>query len=110
MDVNVPYPITLQLRVRGVDVLTAQEDGAREMEDPDLLNRACALGRVLFTRDIDLLREAARRQRNSTPFAGVIYAHQLNVTIGQCIAELELLSRASHPGDWTGRIEYLPLK
>ena len=33
-DVHVPSPITGQLRRRGVDILTAQEDGASEMEDP----------------------------------------------------------------------------
>ena len=36
MDVHVPQPITDQLRHRGVDVLTAIEDGARELADAEL--------------------------------------------------------------------------
>jgi predicted nuclease of predicted toxin-antitoxin system len=44
--------------MRGVDVLTAQEDGAATLPDSDLLNRATDLGRVLFTQDEDLLNEA----------------------------------------------------
>ena len=32
MDVHVPIPITFQLRMKGVDVLTAQEDGATELD------------------------------------------------------------------------------
>jgi hypothetical protein len=42
-------------------------------------------------------------------FAGVIYVHQLKLTIGQTIAELELIARAGNPGDFRNRIEYLPL-
>ena len=33
MDVHVPYAITTELRLRHVDVLTVQEDDARELED-----------------------------------------------------------------------------
>jgi predicted nuclease of predicted toxin-antitoxin system len=66
-DVHVHRAITEGLRLRGVDVLTAQEDGARRLPDGELLNRATALGRVLFTQDVDLLREAAQRQRRGGP-------------------------------------------
>ncbi len=75
MDVQVHDAITAGLRPRGVDVLTAQEDGARRLPDPALLDRATALGRVLFSQDDDLLSEAARRQRSREFFAGVIYTH-----------------------------------
>ena len=59
MDHHVPRAITTGLRLRGVDVLTAYEDGASELPDPALLDRASELGRVLFTQDDDLLAEAA---------------------------------------------------
>ena len=75
-----------------MEVLTAQADGAAELEDPELLDRALSLGRVLFTQDEDFLREAIRRERAGEEFAGVIYAHQLRVTVGQCISDLELLA------------------
>jgi predicted nuclease of predicted toxin-antitoxin system len=51
MDHHVPRAITLGLRMRGVDVLTAFEDGASELSDPEVLDRAGALGRVLFSQD-----------------------------------------------------------
>ena len=85
MDVHIPGAITEGLRQRGVAVLTAQEDGGRRLPDDKLLDRATALGRVLFTRDADLLREATERQRHGVVFAGIIYGHQLDVTIGQCV-------------------------
>jgi len=110
MDVHVPYAITIGLRLRGVDVMTAQEDGAQELEDADLLTRATTLGRIMFTRDDDLLREAALRLKRSESFEGVIYAHQLDVSIGQCVIDLELVVKASDSDEWINRAEYLPLK
>ena len=44
MDVHVPLAITEALRQRGLDVITAQEDGARRFDDPALLDRATELG------------------------------------------------------------------
>lgn len=110
MDVNVPYAITAGLRLRGVDVLTAQQDAAQELHDSELLSRAASLGRVLFTRDDDLLREATRRQKSGESFAGVIYAHQLKVTIGRCVTDLELISQASERHEWVNRVGHLPLR
>jgi predicted nuclease of predicted toxin-antitoxin system len=110
MDVHIPAAITEGLRLRGVDVLTAQEDGGRRLSDDTLLDRSTALGRVLFTQDDDLLPEAAERQRHGAAFAGVVYAHQLKVTIGQCIRDLELLATVNEPEDCANRVEYLPLR
>ncbi len=109
MDVHVPAAITRGLLLRGVDVLTAQLDGTTELEDPELLDRATELGRVLFSQDEDLLAEATRRQRSGGHFGGVIYAHQLGITIGRAINDLELLAVVGSPADFLNRAEYLPL-
>ena len=95
---------------RGVDVVTAQEDGASELPDPELLDRATALGRLLFTQDDDLLRQAKQRQQTGERFAGIIYAHQLGITVSQCIADLELIAYVSEPHEWLNRTIFLPLK
>jgi len=89
--------------------LAAQEDEAGRLSDTALLDRATALGRVLFTQDEDLLREAAERQQRREALAGVVYAHQLKVTVGQCIRDLELLAKVNEPDDCANRVEYLPL-
>jgi len=93
-----------------VDVLTARADGTTEFEDPDLLDRAIALGRVLLTQDEDLLIEGVRRQRSGVPFAGIVYAHQLRETIGQCIDDLELIAKVYEPTEMANRIEHPPLR
>jgi hypothetical protein len=110
MDVHVPHAITAGLRLREVDVLMAQEDGIRRLPDTMLLDRATALGRVLFSQDEGLLREAAQWLQRGVFFAGVIYAHQLKVTIGQCLSDLALLAHVNDPEDFANRVEYLPLR
>jgi predicted nuclease of predicted toxin-antitoxin system len=93
-----------------VDVLTSQEDGTDRWDDPELLDRSGAQGRVLFTQDDDLLMEATRRQRTGQWFAGVIYAHQRNITVRQCIDDLELLAKVCEPEELANRVVFLPLK
>ncbi len=109
MDHNVRGAVTRGLRGRDLDVLTAFEDGSHELDDPPLLDRAAALGRVLFSNDDDLLREAVRRQRSDEWFGGLIYVHQDRLTIGETIEELELVARASVSQEFENRIVYLPL-
>jgi hypothetical protein len=109
MDHHVPRAITLGLRLRRVDVLTAYEDGASELDDAALLDRVSELGRVLFTRHDDLLAEAAKRQREEIPFHGIIYAHQLRVSIGKCVQDLEIIAKAGEPAELLNGVMFLPL-
>ena len=56
-----------------------------------------------------MLAEAEVRQRQGRRFGGVIYAHQLAITIGQCVKDLELIAKVAEPEDLVGRVEFLPL-
>ena len=82
VDVHVPGPITRGLRRRGVDVLTAQDDGRGRASDPDLLDRAFELGRMVFSQDEDMLTEAVKSHRADEPFATVIFVRQLDLSLG----------------------------
>ncbi len=108
-DQHVPAAITHALRLRGIDVLTAYEDGAAAWDDEALLQRATALGRVLFTQDEDLLAIAHRLQAEAVPFSGVVYGHQLRVSVGRCVADLELMARVCSPEELANHVEFLPL-
>ena len=110
MDVHVPRPITNGLRLRSVDVVMAQEDGAARLPDPELLDRASSLERVLFSQDPDLLAECAHRQEDGLFFAGLVYVHPLKLSIGQIVADLELIAKVYEPSDTNNRVEYLPLR
>ena len=109
MDVHVPAPVTRALRLRRVDVITAQQDGCGMLDDPLLLDRATALHRALVTQDEDLLIEATHRMRQGISFSGVIYACQSGITMGRFIADLELISLAADMEYIRDRIEWLPL-
>lgn len=110
LDVHVRRPVTNALRVRKVDVLTAQEDGTSRWEDAELLDRASEIGRVLFTQDDDLLQEAYLRQRRGEHFNGVIYAHQQNITVRRTIEDLELIAKVCEIEELANRVIFLPLK
>lgn len=109
MDHHVPSAVTGGLRRRGVDVLTAHEDGAAELGDEGLLARATELTRVLFTHDDDFLSIADRWRQAGRPFCGVIYTHQQNVTVAQAIEQLQLIAEASEPGDMENQVQFIPL-
>jgi len=109
MDHHIPKAITVGLRLRNVDVVTAYEDGADQLDDDVLLKRAHELGRALFTQDDDLLEEAAKCQREGIPFSGVIYGHQLRVTIGICVQALEIIAKSGEPEDLKNQVVFLPL-
>lgn len=109
MDVHVPRAITIGLRERGVDVLTSQEDETAEWEDHDLLDRSTELERVMFTRDHDFLGEARQRQQAGIEFSGVVFAEQLDVNIGTCVNDLELIAKCCEPQELFNSVLYLPL-
>jgi len=109
MDHHVPSAVTEGLRRREVEVLTTAEDGSSRLGDEELLMRATELDRVLFTQDDDLLVVAAQWHDAGRAFAGLVYAHQLRVTIGQAVRDLELLATTLEPGDMHNRVEFLPL-
>jgi hypothetical protein len=110
MDVHISQAITDQLRARGVDVLTAIEDGSDQLPDDQLLERAGTLDRVLFTQDIGFKVLAEDWLRQGRPFAGLLFGHQQGGTIGQYVKDLEIIAKASEPTDWLNVVERLPFK
>lgn len=108
MDQHVPSAVSAGLRSRGVDVLTAAEDGSAALEDEPLLERAAHLGRVLFSQDEDLLAITHQWLKTGRDFPGLAYAHQMAISIGQAIRDVELLAKVLEPEDMRNRVEYLP--
>jgi hypothetical protein len=54
-----------------------------------------------------LVVEAVRCQRAGEPFATVVFARQLDLSIGRCIADLETIARAARSEDAEGQIIFL---
>jgi len=108
MDVHVKLTVTNGLRLRGVDVLTAQEDGRAVLPDEKLLERATSQGRLVFTQDEDFLAIATEWQLSGKPFFGVAYSHQMSITVGQAVMQLELICKVMTPDELRSTILYLP--
>lgn len=108
MDVHIPRAITNGLRLRGVDVLTAQEDGTNTLTDSRLLDPATELGRILYSQDDDLLIEANYRLQENINFSGVIYSHQLSSPIGRCVDDLEIIGKSLESEGVANRVEFIP--
>ncbi len=108
-DVHVDGAIASQLRQRQVDVLTAQEAGTQRYADELLLMHASQLARPLVTHDIRFHAMAEEWQLQGRPFCGIIFGHPLQVSIGQCVRDLEIIAKATDPADWMSAILRLPL-
>lgn len=108
MDQHVKEAITGGLRQRGIDVLTVREDGFDRHSDADVLARATELGRVVFTQDVDFIALADEWLANGRPFAGIAFAHQLKITIGQAIADLEVVCRVLSADEAANQLIRLP--
>ena len=109
MDAHVHAAVTEQLRGRGVEVLTAQEDHSDSLDDEALLSRSTTLARVMFTFDIRFKARAEDWQRSGKRFAGLVWGHPMRLTIGQMVADLELIAKTTDPADWINVVERLPL-
>jgi predicted nuclease of predicted toxin-antitoxin system len=108
MDRQFRARVSVGLRLRKIDVVTAIEDGAEELADDLLLARASALGRVLVTHDQDFLRIAAEWQTTGRDFAGVVFAVQQSFDIGIAIEFLELIAHVMPPDEIRNRVEFIP--
>jgi hypothetical protein len=108
MDHNVHAALVHGLRLRGVDVLTAVEDGRSRECDPQLLARAHELARVLVTHDQDFHAIAAEHQRSGEEFSGVIFIVQEGLRIGAVIEYLHILAEALSPDELRNRVELIP--
>jgi hypothetical protein len=105
MDEHVPSAITDQLRRRGVDIVTALEDGFDHRPDAEVLERSTQLNRLVFTQDIRFKARAEDWQRTGRRFAGLTFGHQLGGTIGQYVEDLELIAVASDIAEWENVVE-----
>ena len=87
-DVHIDKAIHDQLRLRSVDVLRAQDDGATERKDEELLQRATELTRLIFTQDFRFKGLAENWQRDGKTFSGLLFGNQLGVTVGAYVKDL----------------------
>lgn len=107
MDQQIHSAVTEGLRWRGINVLTAFEDGRSAADDDELLQRATALGRVFVSQDQDLLRITRQWRQAGRVFTGVAFGIQQDLDIGGTIEYL-LIAHVMPPEEMQNRVEYIP--
>jgi hypothetical protein len=99
----------LRLRIERLDILSADQAGTRGLTDPELLEQAAKLGRVLLTLDHrTMVDHAYHRIAAELPFAGVILVPDW-MGFGQALDELELLILVADDAELKQRVQRLPL-
>ncbi len=101
-DVHIPRSVTLALRRRGVDVLTAQDIGMKAATDPEHLAHATSEGRVLVTQDADFLALHASGMAHT----GIAYARQ-GTSIGTMVNGILLIFDVMAQADMSNWVEFL---
>jgi predicted nuclease of predicted toxin-antitoxin system len=96
------------LRVRGVDVITTQEDDRKGISDPEQLEYATHQGRVICTCNIgDFAQLHAEYMAQGKDHAGIILIHQQQFSIGEQVRRLSRLMQNRSAEAMVNNIEYL---
>jgi hypothetical protein len=103
-DEDFAFPAVEELRVRGHDVLTAQEDGQTAMPDAVILARAFALGRVVLTHN---RRHYVRLHHRGAAHVGILAASQDSDHLALACRIDEKLASLT-PGRWCYRVNRPP--
>jgi hypothetical protein len=103
-DEDFAYPVVEELRRKGIDVVTAQEDGKAGSADSDILTRAYALCRSVLTYN---RRHFERLHRQGLPHVGILSATH-DDDFPALAARIEAVLRKQSPGRWCVRVNRPP--
>jgi len=106
-DESVRIVVAEGLKRRGVDAFSARDVGNLGLSDEEQLIYARNNKVVLFTHDSDFLRLAVKWIEKGKTHYGVIYSHQKDYGIGECIRRLKLLTIILTAEDMINHIEFL---
>jgi hypothetical protein len=108
MDQHVHAELTRGLRQRGIDVLTAFDDGKANWDDEALLTHSCELQRIFVTQDQDFLSICRRWQLEGREFPGLVFVGRQRFVMTQIVEYLELLAKILTKDEMRNRVEFIP--
>jgi len=106
-DESVNVAIVEGLKRRGVDSFSARDAGELGLTDEEQLIFANEENATIFTHDTDFLRIAAKWIEEGRSHHGIIYCHQKDYTIGECIRRLKILATILTREDMMNHVEFL---
>lgn len=106
-DENIESTIVEGLKRRGIKVISTRDRKDLGKSDEYHLKRAFELGAVVLTHDTDILKIAHRWNREGKEHKGILYAHPLDLSIGECIRMVELVTQVLTEEEIKNHIEFL---
>lgn len=106
-DESVGLAIPKGLRRRGVEVWSSHEVGNQGLTDEEQFIYAIEHQAAIFTHDDDFLSLASSYIAEDKTHYGVIYAHPLRVTIGDCIRGIKIIVDIMTPEEMMNQIKFL---
>jgi hypothetical protein len=104
---SVNIAIAEGLKRRGVDAFSARHAGKLGLTDEEQLIFASEKKTSIFTHDIDFLRIAAKWINDGRTHHRIIYSHQKDYAIGECIRRIKVLATVLTSEDMINHIEFL---
>jgi len=106
-DENIESAIVEGLKRRGIEVISTRDRKDLGKSDEYHLKRASELGAVVLTHDADLLKIAHRWNQEGKEHKGILYAHPLDLSMGECIRMVELATQVLTEGEMENHIEFI---
>ena len=103
-DENIERSIIDGLRRRKIEVISVIELGYEGLPDEFHIQKAYEIKAVILTHDFDFLRISSKP---GISHCGIIFAHSWNVSIGQCIRGVELISNILTVQEMENHVEFL---
>jgi len=107
-DVNARILSGLQQKEPLIDLIRARDVGLAAAPDPDVLEYAAGVGRVVSHDENSMIGAAVERLRAGRPMTGLLIAPQ-RTPIGRGIDELVMVWAASEADEWVNMIQFLPM-
>src|SRR5580704_13151953 len=97
-------------RNAGLDAVRLQEAGLSGQDDPTVLEWAAQQGRVLISHDVSTITAYAYARVAAGQTMPGVFEVPRTVAIATAIEDLLLIAECSEPGEWEGKVRYLPLR
>ena len=102
-DEHVRFDVIDGLRVQGINALSVQDLGLRGRPDPEILEAARQLGRIVYTSDTDFV----RLSDSGVPHLGVFFHRSRKYSPGGAINAVSLACQVLSPEEMRNRVEFL---
>lgn len=93
-----------------IDIVSVQDVGLSEADDPTVLEWAAQQGCVVLTHDVTTMTNFAYERIEAGLSMPGVFEVSRRVSVGLAIEELLLIAECSLEGEWEGQVRFLPLR